>query len=214
MLFMPVSLLVASCVNQLLHWVESVIPAPYRPSGQVVGGLTACAVALFGTWQLSGIPLPERLGVNHLQVPIVNRVGELATADDIPAIDWAAVNTPPDARFLVNSTYWLNGSPRGTDAGWWLLPLARRWVTTPPAMYVYGKPEYKQSVEELNQRVRALQPTDQTQLEQLVRDERITHVYIGARGGPIKPDLMFGNPLFTPIYDSNGVIIFSVRANP
>jgi hypothetical protein len=81
-------------------------------------------------------------------------------------------------------------------------------------MYVYGKPEYKRSVEELNQRIWALQSTDQAQLEQLVRDERITHVYVGARGGPVKPDLMFGNPLFTSVYDSDGVTIFSVNANP
>jgi hypothetical protein len=94
------------------------------------------------------------------------------------------------------------------------LPLADRWVTTPPALYVYGTPEYKRSVEGLNRRISQLKATEPDQLKQLIRDERITHVFVGGtNAGPIKPDMLFGDPMFTPLYDENGVTIFAVRAS-
>lgn len=212
-LFLPVGILVASCIDQALIWLRPLVARPVRSVVQVFGAAGALSIALFGAWQLSGIPLPPAWNLNRFQIPVVNARTVLATAADMPALEWAAVHTPRDARFLVNSTDWLNGSPRGTDAGWWLLPLAQRWVTTPPAMYIYGKPSYKQAVEALNQRIRALQPTDQAALEQLVRDERITHVFLGSQGGPIKPELLFGNPMFVPVYDADGVAIFAVQDN-
>ncbi len=213
-LFLPVGILAAFCIDQALIWLRPLVTRSVRPAAKLVGGAAAAAIALFGTWQLSGIPLPPAWNLNRFQIPVVNARTVLATPADMPALEWAATHTAPDARFLVNSADWLNGSPRGTDAGWWLLPLAQRWVTTPPAMYIYGDPAYKQAVEALNQRIRALQPTDQAALEQLVREQQITHVFLGKQGGPINPELLFGNPLFIPVYDADGVAIFAVRANP
>jgi uncharacterized membrane protein len=157
-------------------------------------------IAGFGTWQLRSV---------------VNQGTILAQPADKAALTWAAENTPQDARFLVNNVHWLNGAYRGTDAGWWLLPFAGRWVTTPPALYIYGTPEYKQRVEALNRRIGELKPTEPEQLKQLIREERITHVFVGSiknADSPIKADMLFGDPMFTPIYDVDGVTIFAVRA--
>jgi hypothetical protein len=157
-------------------------------------------IALLGTWQLRSV-------INPLTV--------LAEDADVRAIEWAAQHTPPDARFLVNTTHWLNGAHRGTDGGWWLLPLAGRDVTTPPALYIYGGAAYKGQVEALNQRIAQVQPTEPDQLRQVIRDEHIDYVYVGAKpGGPLRSDLLFGDPAFTPVYDEDGVTIFQVNPIP
>ncbi len=197
-LFMPVSLLVAYCADQIMRWELRFTSPVDRPWLRLTLATGLIGVALYGTWQLRSV---------------VNQVTVLVQPADRKALTWAVENTPQDARFLVNTTHWLNGAYRGTDAGWWLLPLAGRWVTTPPALYVYGTPEYKRSVETLNRRISELKATEPDQLKQLIRDERITHVFVGSNNaGPIKPDLLFGDPMFTPLYDENGVTIFAVRA--
>lgn len=195
-LFMPVALLVAYCVNQLAHWLVRFSPAAIKQSTRWSLAAGFLAIAIFGAWQLRSV---------------VNQVTVLAQPADVQALRWAETNTPPDARFLVNSTLWLNGSYRGTDGGWWLMPMAGRWVTTPPAVYIYGRPEYRREVEALNQRITEITPDAIDALKQLCRDERITHVYVGNQSGPIKADMLFGDPIFTPIYDENGVTIFAVR---
>jgi hypothetical protein len=199
-LFMPVALLVAACVNQLISWLLRWLPRPIARWSRPTLALAFVGLALFGAWQLRSV---------------VNPATVLALPEDMQALEWAAENTPPDARFLVNTTLWLNGSYRGVDAGWWLLPLAQRWVTTPPALYVYGSPDYKQAVETLNQRIAALKPDEPTQLMQLIRDQRITHIFIGKQqGGSLKADLLLSDPAFTTVYDQDGVTIFAVRATP
>lgn len=199
-IFMPVALLVASCANQLAIWLLRWLPLRFNVWSRAALAVAFVGVALLGSWQLRSV---------------INPVTVLALPEDMPALDWAAANTPPDARFLVNTTPWLNGAYRGTDAGWWLLPLTGRWVTTPPAMYIYGSLDYKQSVEALNQRVAAIKPDAPDQLRQLIHDERITHIFIGKQqGGTLKADLLLSDPLLTPIYDQSGVTIFAVRQTP
>jgi hypothetical protein len=199
-LFMPVALLVAACINQLISWLLRWLPRPLARWSRPALAAAFVGVALLGAWQLRSV---------------VNSATVLALPEDMQALEWAAQNTPPDARFLVNTTLWLNGAYRGVDAGWWLLPLAQRWVTTPPALYIYGTPAYKQAVETLNQQIAALKPDDPAQLMQLIRDQRITHIFIGKQqGGSLKADLLLSDPAFTTVYDQDGVTIFAVRATP
>lgn len=198
-LFLPVGVLGAFGINTSLHWLGHHLPHTRQSLARGIAWILLGAIALLGTWQLRWV---------------INPATVLATPADRRALEWAITHTPSDARWLVNSTHWLNGAPRGTDGGWWLLPLGGRWVTTPPALYIYGSPAYKQRVEALNQRIAALPATDPTALEQLVRDEHINYIFIGQHGGPIKPDLLWSNPRFLPIYDEDGVTIFAVRPEP
>lgn len=199
-IFMPVAVLVAAGIHITLQLIERRFPAAQTLPARALIGAVFLAAALWGTWQLRDV---------------INAQTVLALPEDVQAIEWAAANTPPDARFLVNATYWLNGAYRGADAGWWLLPLAGRWVTTPPALYIYGGAEYKQRVEALNQRISTLKPNDEAGLMQLLRDARITHIFIGKKqSGPLRLDVLLSNPAFTPIYDQQGVTILAVAQTP
>ncbi len=189
-------IIVAYIIRAALAWWFRLSDSSLRRWGEYTIGAALTGALLFGTWQLRNV---------------VNSVTVLVQAADLKAVDWAIVHTPPDARFLVNTAPWLNGSYRGTDAGWWLLPLGRRWVSTPPALYIYGKPEYRTAVERFNEQVSALRPSDIAQLKQLIRQHQITHVFVGSNPGPIKADMLFGDPDFRPLYDQDGVAIFEVQ---
>jgi hypothetical protein len=212
-LFVPIALLVAACVDHLLRW------RIVARRGRSAPAVAFVVVALFGAWQLSGVALPATWPgaalINRLQPAVINSATVLARPGDLTAIEWAARNLPPDARFLVNSTSWIDGTYRGTDGGWWLLPLAGRWTTTPPVLYSYGDPAYRAVIEALNQQAIDVSPTEPEQLRQFLRDHRITHIFIGgAQQGPFQADVLLSDPNLLPIYNADGAVILAVRSIP
>jgi hypothetical protein len=141
---------------------------------------------------------------------VVNPDTILATKADEAAIEWAAEHTPADARFLVGVTPWLNVY-RGTDGGWWLLPLAGRWTSVPPVLYVYGAPDYVRAVGELSKAVANLPRDQKRQIYDLIERERITHIYLGPHSGPLAPETFAGDPTFEKVYERDGVTILAVH---
>jgi hypothetical protein len=144
---------------------------------------------------------------------VVNTQTIIATPADIAAVRWVAANTPPDARFLINSTSWIGNATRGTDGGYWLLPLAGRMMTTPTALYIYGDLADKQHADAVNRRVAAV-GGNRAMLHDLVRRERIDYVFVGSNSGTITPDMLRNDSLFVPVYDQDGVLIVAAQATP
>jgi hypothetical protein len=209
-LFVPISLLAAYGANVVWLNIETLKMAKGRADSvrqrasffslqSLIFNLVMLGLALWGTWNLRSVVNPQTI---------------LATDADLRAVEWVAEHTPTNARFLINSTPWIGNAARGTDAGWWLLPLAGRTVSTPTALYIYGSPSYKQTMDDLNRRVGALQPGDRDALHQLVRDEQIDYLFIGTKGGPIRRDMVQNDPLLTPVYDQEGVLIMAVEPMP
>ena len=62
----------------------------------------------------------------------------LVTPDDVDALEWVKKNTPQDARFYINTAYWLNNTYRGVDGGGWLLPYTSRWALVPTNFYGFS----------------------------------------------------------------------------
>ena len=195
-LFMPVSLLVAFGGREVMRLLVRWAPARFYRALAIAVGVLLVGLAGGGAWQFRDV---------------INPTTNLTAPDDRPALDWVAANTPLDARFLIGSAPWLGQVHRGADAGWWLTPFAGRWTSTPPALYDYGQPEYVRSVSERSASVANLKLGDVQQLDEIIRTNGITHIFIGAKGGPLKGEMFWGNPRFKPVYDHEGVLIFEVQ---
>src|SRR6266545_3403432 len=62
----------------------------------------------------------------------------------------------------------LPGVERGADGGWWLLPLAGRWISTPPAIFIYAAPGDVRAIQERNRIVAGFRPGQQRAIDDLI----------------------------------------------
>ncbi|HEU5101699.1 MAG TPA: hypothetical protein VFU22_21905, partial [Roseiflexaceae bacterium] len=170
-------------------------PSRRRLAARAVVVALLGAQALGGAWELRNV---------------VNSTTVLARPADLAAIAWAAQHTPPDARFLINAAGWL-GTGRGADGGWWLLPLAGRWTSTPPALYDYGPSDYVRETRARTAQLIGYAPGQEQALYQLIDRDRITHIYLGPNAAPITPAAFPGSQGFEKVYEQSGVTIFAVH---
>jgi len=193
-------------------------------AGFLVADLAGMLQPLLGRWGRVAVPGVAALGLAtaglwgaRAMLPIVNPVTVLATADDVIACEWIHEHTPPTrsvlwtARFLVNTRFWQGNTYMGTDGGYWLPVLTGRWGSVPPAVYTLGDPDYIQAVNELAQWASAVESFDDPAVRERLRREGITHIYIGARGGPITPQKLLGVAGYRLVYQHGPVWIFAVE---
>jgi hypothetical protein len=135
----------------------------------------------------------------------------LVLSDDLPAMEWIRQNLSVDALILVNDRFWQGQTYVGTDGGYWIPNLTGRRTTMPIAFYTNGDQGYWQHVNDLAIRIDAgPDPTDKTFLEAL-RQRGVTHVYIGAKGGPLPLAKFIQSEHYGEIYGQGTVHIFEVR---
>jgi hypothetical protein len=142
---------------------------------------------------------------------IVNPATVLATRDDMAAMDWIRNNIPSDARFLINVRHWQGGTYVGSDGGYWIPLLAGRDTVLPPAIYIYGATEYVKGINDLAQEIIVMESFDEESARQLLDNNGVTHVYIGARGGSITPQMLIDSPYYRPVYSNGAVWIFRIQ---
>lgn len=161
--------------------------------GRTALALVMLVVALLGARGQLGIRTPDRFYV--------------LPADEA-AMPWIRQHTPPTARFLINTEFWLANAAIGTDAGYWLPLLAGRETTMPPMYASDAEPEY---IEQVNALARAAEvaPTAPGTMAML-RAAGVTHVYIGQRGGSLQPEVLAADPHFRPIYHQGPVWVLVV----
>jgi hypothetical protein len=203
--------------------------AVYIPAGLLIGDLFGGAVAAVGARAWVRVLLVLLLVGGGL-AGARWRLGDmriaqhaLALQPDVEAMAWIRENTPPDARFLVNSFFAYGGSVIvGSDGGWWMPLLANRANTVPPLNYSGEQgpwPEYRLWVNELTQLIQDRGIDDQATLEEL-RKRGITHVYVGQQqgrvnyGGPhvLSPEVLNESPAYRPIYHRAQVWVFELEA--
>lgn len=198
-LFVPISLLIGGLVHLLSTYLEQLHPPQWRAVARA--GLIAALVAFaiwgrMGTWNLFDVVNPDTI---------------LATSADVDAIAWVAEHTPDTARFLINAAPWYHDADRGVDGGYWLLTLTGRWISTPPALFTYGPPDYVQSVQAVSRQVTAFQAGQEAQIHRLIEQEAITHIYLSSWGGPLTTEIFGDTTAYEQIYNHEGVVIFAVR---
>lgn len=196
---------VAGLVEGLRRW----------PLTHWLAGLALLSVGVWGAgWQ------------NRIAEP----ANQLLTPADARAMQWIEQNTPTRARFWVNNFPAYGGTMiAGTDGGWWIAQLTHRSTNLPPMLYGSERGESKtfaQSINTAAQQIRARALTNAKAVPvdlstpaalQVLREQGITHIYIGANALPgkaladwIDPAKLRTSPHFRLVYDVDGVLIFAL----
>ncbi|GIW02854.1 hypothetical protein [Roseiflexus sp.] len=157
----------------------------------------------------------------------------MVTPADMQAMEWVRANTPPAARFIVNSHPIYGGDMIvGTDAGWWLPFFAGRQTNVPPMAYgseLSADPQYVADIHTLARDLRRRPLADGRAVQvdltipesiERLRNAGYTFVYSGAQsiagpGGIPAPDRidtarLRTSPHFRLVYDRDGVEIFEL----
>jgi len=130
------------------------------------------------------------------------------TPSDLEAMAWIRDNIPEDARFAINTQFWLSYAAIGTDAGYWIPFLTGRKTTVPPMLYSEGTYDYIDKANALARATAGLCENDDAL--PALKEDGVTHVYIGQRGGCLRPQRLLASPNYEAIYHQHGVWVFEV----
>jgi hypothetical protein len=146
----------------------------------------------------------------HRGADIINPVTVLVTEDDLDALDWVAENTPAEARFYINTAYWLNNVYRGVDGGGWLLPYTGRWSLVPTVFYGFS-PELERTrqLREWGERASTVN-TCSDQFWELVTEAAVDWVYLREDVGPLHTDGLAGCAGVHHAYANETVHIYQI----
>jgi hypothetical protein len=193
-LFLPLSLLLAITADQLWrllaarHWLVQTLS--YAGAGALLA-----ALLLFGIRQ---------------QVTILNPQTILAKPPDLAALAWLDAELPPSAHVAVSSWLWLGGTWSGSDGGAWIVPLTGRSSSTPPADYSYNRLLFE-NVAAFNQQAQAMSDWSAPMAAEWLRQQGVTHVFVGARPGFFDPADLANNPGLELLYAHDGAFIFALK---
>jgi len=191
-LYLPVAVLAGYFTASFAHAIEKRVTQKWQLAWRTALGCILAIVALRGAWT---------------SVNMVNPSTVLVTESDLQAFEWIKAEVSTDAVFLVNSRPWQLGMYMGTDAGWWIPLLTGRQVTLPPVLYTMGSPDYVKRVDRIAELTQQASP-DETRMLNLLHDVGVTHVYVGARGGPLALKSLLESAYFRRVYSSGEVWIF------
>lgn len=138
---------------------------------------------------------------------ILNPATVLADKDDVRAVEWVSEHTPADARFFLNTTPWQGQVYRGTDGGWWILPLTGRQTLPPPVVYTWGAPDYVKQMTGLAEQASKISACG-PEFWSIVREAHLDYAYLHAGLGKLSPAALQNCPGAGLAYQSGDVSIF------
>jgi hypothetical protein len=191
--FLPLALFLGSVGARFWRWLGRQAE-PTQIAGILLLVPWGTAVALFGLQQ---------------QIAILNEQTILAYPADAEALGWLAANVPEEATIAVNSWLWLGNTWSGNDGGAWIVPLTGRQSSTPPADYIYSR-ELADFVRPFNETLTAVPDWSVPETADWLREQGMSHIFIGVRGGQMDPAELLQNPRVGLIYGRNGAFIFSL----
>ena len=141
---------------------------------------------------------------------MANPTTVLVTEADMAALDWITENTPPEARFFINTTYWQEGVYRGVDGGGWLLPYTGRWSLVPTIFYGFS-PD-KDWIGEVRSWGEAASQvsTCSDDFWNLVGEAGLNWVYLRKGVGNLQPEGLEACPGVEEVYEDGGVYIYKL----
>jgi len=193
-LFLPAAFLVADLVFSLVDWAGHLRWRWPKRLVQAVILLAVGAGIIWSTWQTRNILNPETVFIDQT---------------DRDALDWVRENTPPDARFMLNTTAWMGRTYRGVDGGYWLLPYAGRQTILPPVMYTYAGSEYVAQIEKQAEQTSKLTTCDEV-FWTMVNDFKATYVYLHSGQGSLQPEALANCAQLVNVYRRGDVAIYEI----
>lgn len=192
-LFFPMAVLLGIVLVQIGRWLTP-LPRPLIGLMMALFGLLLALATLFGVRQ---------------QITILNERTILTRPADINAINWLDDNLPDDALIAVNSWKWLGNTWAASDGGAWITPLTRKRTTTPPADYLYA-PALVEQVHGFNEAASGVDSWDSAEMAQFLRQQEVTHIFVGVQGGLFDPAQLVKNPDIGLLYAQDGTFVFEV----
>lgn len=193
-LFFPASLFLAEGVVSVSRWAGRFTFA-WAERGSLA--LMTVLLLALGLWQTRSVINPATI---------------LARASDVAALDWINQHVPADARFFINSTPWQSSAHRGIDGGFWIMPYTGRSSLVPPAAYGYGSRESILTIADWAERGEKLTGCT-PDFWALVRDARLTHVYVREGAGSLTPEALNQCAQLRRLYSNEGVFIYEILSS-
>lgn len=184
---------------------ETWITAMYVPFGLILGRL---AVGAHQRWTMGILVIVALLSVNGMQ-RVVRQETVFATNADGMALRWIDTELPHDAVILTNAHAWMWRVDRGSDGGWWALPLTGRMTTTPPVLFTYADADTAAALYAQTEQIRQMRTSDDIDMW-LRAHPSITHVYATMRG-VITPNMLAALPYARVVYAIGDVAIYAVQ---
>ena len=205
-LFLPGSLLLAELVVTAGEGLAALIGRFKESLGSmrvktlfatVLPLVIGAGLSLWGIWQTRDI---------------VNPVTVLANSSDVKALNWINENMLPDARFFINATPWQGQIYRGTDGGFWIMPITGRFTVAPPVAFGFGNSEDVQRFLGWSKRASEITQCDQD-FWSLVKDANLDSAYIHDGAGNLQRQALESCRGVDKIYDREGVSIYKLTPN-
>lgn len=191
LVFLPAALALGAALARLADWLARLCRRPW--AGRLA--LLLCAAGLLA------------LGL-HGTRDVSNPTTEFVNAADMQAIDWVQANTPPEARFFINTAGW-QSQYRGVDGGYWLMTLIDRQAVTPPALAWMGATDYQKQLSEQSELASRVSGCDET-FWQVVDEAGLTYAYVKEGVGALQPAALANCPGVVNVYRREGVFIYEI----
>ncbi len=196
MLYLPIGLVIGAGVEEALRFFSE--PSRERAPNIVLVGLLAAGFI-----------------ASHIRANGTEAYRYFVTPADVAAMNWISQNTPRDARFAINTTWWV-GFPHGTDAGYWIPYFTGRQTTTGTMISPLAGTEETDKLVALSRSVQRLN-TDRAAMVELQSLE-VNYIYVGAKGNFAEPGLDAARLSQTSgasfVYQRDGVAILQVGNAP
>lgn len=193
-LFLPASLLAADLVFSLVELASKLPWFWLKRVTQATVILAALTGVGWGGWQTRDVLNPGTVFI---------------TQADLDALNWVRENTPAEARFMINTTGWMENIYRGVDGGYWLLSYTGRQAILPPVMYTYAASQFVAQTEEWAEQSSKLTTCDAV-FWKLVGEFDASYLYLRLGQGSLQPDALVNCPQLVNVYRRGGVSIYEI----
>jgi hypothetical protein len=193
-LYLPIAVLGGYCLSQAAGIMVHLPRKGWQPVSRGVLTLLALILIFLGAKKT---------------LTILNPVTVLSRQSDLPALAWIETNLPAGQTIAINPFLWGYGIYAGSDGGYWISPLTGHPTFPPPVLYGVSTKELTDHINQVCAQIIA-QGKNPSGLADILRQNNLRYVYLGARGGAISPSSLLESPDFLLLYRANGSWVFEV----